>query len=44
MTQPIVDQGIFRKITDFPSPWPCFVIAVRNEFLEKKINSCKTST
>jgi ABC-type nitrate/sulfonate/bicarbonate transport system substrate-binding protein len=35
MTQPIVDQGIFRKITDLPSPWPCFVIAVRNEFIEK---------
>ena len=35
MTKPLVDQGIFRKITDCPTPWPCFVIAVRNEFLKK---------
>ena len=35
MTKPLVDQGIFRKIADCPTPWPCFVIAVRNEFLKK---------
>ena len=34
MTQPLVDQGIFRRIADCPTPWPCFVIAVRNEVLE----------
>nr|WP_294776403.1 substrate-binding domain-containing protein [uncultured Flavobacterium sp.] len=34
MTQPLVDQGIFRRVADCPTPWPCFVIAVRNEFLE----------
>lgn len=33
MTQPLVDQGIFRRVADCPTPWPCFVIAVRNEFL-----------
>lgn len=33
MTKPLVDNGIFRKIGDCPTPWPCFVIAVRNEFL-----------
>lgn len=33
MTKPIVDKGIFRKIGDCPTPWPCFVIAVRNEVL-----------
>ena len=33
MTKPLVDAKIFRKIADCPSPWPCFVIAVRNEFL-----------
>ena len=33
MTQPLVDKGIFRRIADCPTPWPCFVIAVRNEFL-----------
>ena len=34
MTQPLVDKGIFRRIADCPTPWPCFVIAVRNEVLE----------
>jgi ABC-type nitrate/sulfonate/bicarbonate transport system substrate-binding protein len=35
MTKPLVDAGIFRKIGDCPTPWPCFVIAVRNKILEK---------
>ncbi len=35
MTKPLVDAGIFRKLGDCPTPWPCFVIAVRNEILEK---------
>lgn len=34
MTKPLVDKGIFRRIADCPTPWPCFVIAVREEFLE----------
>jgi ABC-type nitrate/sulfonate/bicarbonate transport system substrate-binding protein len=34
-TKPYVDQGIFRRIDDCPTPWPCFVIAVRDEILEK---------
>lgn len=33
MTKPLVDDGTFRRIADCPTPWPCFVIAVRNEFL-----------
>lgn len=33
MTQPLVDQGIFRRVADCPTPWPCFVIAVREEVL-----------
>jgi ABC-type nitrate/sulfonate/bicarbonate transport system substrate-binding protein len=35
MTQPLVDEGIFRRIGECPTPWPCFVIAVRNEVLEQ---------
>lgn len=35
MTKPLVDKGIFRRIGDCPTPWPCFVIAVRNVILEK---------
>jgi len=34
MTKPLVDNGTFRRIADCPTPWPCFVIAVRNEFLK----------
>lgn len=34
MTKPLVDKGIFRRIADCPTPWPCFVIAVRNELFE----------
>ncbi|WP_348812457.1 substrate-binding domain-containing protein [Flavobacterium maritimum] len=36
MTKPLVDNGIFRRIADCPTPWPCFVIAVRDEILEKE--------
>lgn len=36
MTQPLVDQGIFRRIADCPTPWPCFVIAVRDEILDQQ--------
>jgi ABC-type nitrate/sulfonate/bicarbonate transport system substrate-binding protein len=35
MTKPLVDSRVFRRIGDCPTPWPCFVIAVRNEMLEK---------
>lgn len=35
MTKPLVDKGIFRRITDCPTPWPSFVVAVREETLEK---------
>ncbi len=33
-TKPLVDDGTFRRIDHCPSPWPCFVIAVRDEFIE----------
>lgn len=39
MTKPIVDKGIFRRIDDCPTPWPCFVIAVRNEVLKNNSNA-----
>lgn len=34
MTKPLVDNGTFRRIADCPTPWPCFVIAVREELLQ----------
>jgi ABC-type nitrate/sulfonate/bicarbonate transport system substrate-binding protein len=33
MTQPYVDRGQLRFLGDRPTPWPCFVIAARNEFI-----------
>lgn len=36
MTKPLVDNGTFRRVADCPTPWPCFVIAVRNEVLENQ--------
>jgi len=32
-TKPFVDDGIFRLIGECPTPWPCFVIAVRTDVL-----------
>lgn len=36
MTQPLVDSGEFNRVGECPTPWPCFVIAARNEVIEKK--------
>ncbi len=41
-TKPYVDNGTFRLIGECPTPWPCFVIAVRNEVLENDSESIKT--
>ncbi|MBA6154162.1 substrate-binding domain-containing protein [Gelidibacter maritimus] len=41
MTKPIVDSGVFRRIDNCPTPWPCFVIAVRDEFLKANENVVK---
>jgi sulfonate transport system substrate-binding protein len=35
-TKPLVDEGTFRRLGDCPTPWSCFVIAVRKEFLDKE--------
>jgi len=34
-TKPYVDNGILKRIGEYLTPWPCFVIAVRDEALEK---------
>jgi len=41
-TKPYVDNGIFRTVGYCPTPWPCFVIAVRNEVLKKEANAIQT--
>ena len=34
-TKPYVDSGQLRRIGEFVTPWPCFVIAARDQILEK---------
>ncbi len=41
MTKPLVDNGTFLRIADCPTPWPCFVIAVRNEIVEQNPETIK---
>lgn len=41
-TKPIVDDGVFRRIGNCPTPWPCFVIAVREDFLDSNLEDVKT--
>ncbi|MFY0604198.1 MAG: ABC transporter substrate-binding protein [Flavobacteriaceae bacterium] len=40
-TKPLVDNGTFRRLGDCPTPWPCFVIAVRDSILEEHPNEVK---
>lgn len=35
MTKPLVDSGQMLRISDFPTPWSCFVTCVRKEVLTK---------
>jgi len=35
-TKPLVDQGIFRRLADCPTPWPCFVIAATDRFIRER--------
>lgn len=41
-TKPLVDNKTFRRVADCPTPWPCFVIAVREEVLNTKSDQIKS--
>lgn len=41
-TKPLVDDGTFRRIDSCPTPWPCFVIAVREDFIANNSDELKT--
>lgn len=41
-TKPLVDNGTFRRIGTCPTPWPCFVIAVREDFIASNKAELKT--
>ncbi|GAK94831.1 hypothetical protein JCM19298_1661 [Nonlabens ulvanivorans] len=36
MTQPIVDQGIFKRLETIATPWPSFVIAATQDCISEK--------
>ena len=40
-TKPLVDQGVFKRIASITTPWPCFVMVVRNEILENEKSAIK---
>lgn len=42
MTKPYVDQGVFRLIHHTPTPWPSFVIAVREDLLVSEPDTIST--
>ncbi|MGY6522911.1 MAG: ABC transporter substrate-binding protein [Mongoliitalea sp.] len=34
-TNPYVEQGIFKRIGEIPTPWPCFVTVANEDFLNE---------
>ena len=40
-TKPLVDKQIFRRLGDCPTPWPCFVIAATDRFIEENTSTLK---
>ena len=40
-TKPLVDNGTFRRISDCPTPWPCFVIAATQSFITEHEGALK---
>jgi ABC-type nitrate/sulfonate/bicarbonate transport system substrate-binding protein len=41
MTKPYVDNGEFRRIGETTTPWPCFMIAARNERIRRSSKALK---
>ncbi|MDA9092898.1 substrate-binding domain-containing protein [Polaribacter sp.] len=41
-TKPFVDNRTFRRIGNCPTPWPCFVMAVRDEVLTRNFKEIQT--
>lgn len=38
-TKPLVDKGVFRRLGDCPTPWPCFVIAATDGFIAENAST-----
>ena len=41
-TKPLVDSGVFRRIGECPTPWPCSVIAATYSFIENETFTLKS--
>ena len=39
MTKPYVDSGELRRVDEVDTPWPCFVLAVREQVLEEQADA-----
>jgi len=35
-TKPLVDKGLFRRVGEIPTPWPCFVIVASGQMLKER--------
>ncbi|MCH7408551.1 ABC transporter substrate-binding protein [Belliella sp. DSM 111904] len=35
-TKPLVDAGLFKRVGEIPTPWPCFVIVATEHIIEKQ--------
>lgn len=41
-TKPLVDKGIFNCVGECPTPWPCFVIAATDQFINNHKEDLRT--
>ena len=41
-TKPLVDSGVFRRIGECSTPWPCFVIGATDSFIENETFTLKS--
>ena len=41
-TKPWVDNGVFKRIGEYPTPWPCFVIAATDSFIKNETFTLKS--
>jgi ABC-type nitrate/sulfonate/bicarbonate transport system substrate-binding protein len=42
MTKPLVDKGLFNRVGEIPTPWPCFVMVASKNALEKYPKQLRT--
>ncbi|WP_186755589.1 type 2 periplasmic-binding domain-containing protein [Echinicola salinicaeni] len=40
-TKPLVDEGVFDRVDEIPTPWPCFVIVAQETLIEQHQNELK---